>query len=107
MVKIVTLAYGIPTYTPTSPTFNDVPTTDPFYSYIETAAHNSIVSGYNCGGVGEPCPGVYFRPVALVTRGQLSKITVVAAGCALLYPLIPTFNYGATGIPFYPLFRTA
>jgi subtilisin-like proprotein convertase family protein len=91
MVKIVTLAYGIATYIPPTPTFNDVPVTDPFYQYIETAAHNSIVSGYNCGGVGEPCPGVYFRPVALVTRGQLSKIVVVAAGWALLDPVAATF----------------
>jgi hypothetical protein len=107
MVKIVTLAYGIATYIPPTPTFNDVPATDPFYTYIETAAHSNIVSGYNCGGVGEPCPGVYFRPVALVTRGQLSKIVVVAAGWALLDPVNATFVDVIRGSAFYTYIQTA
>jgi N-acetylneuraminic acid mutarotase len=107
MVKIVTLAYGIPTYSPPTPTFRDVPVTDPFYAYVETAAHSNIVSGYNCGGPGEPCPGIYFRPVALVTRGQLSKIVVVAAGWALLNPATATFNDVPGNNPFYGFIETA
>jgi hypothetical protein len=42
-----------------------------------------IVSGYPCGGPGEPCGGgnlPYFRPNNNVTRGQLSKIVSEAAG---------------------------
>jgi hypothetical protein len=29
--------------------------------------------GNTCGATGEPCPGLYFRPNANVTRGQTSK----------------------------------
>ena len=32
-----------------------------------------MISGYACGGAGEPCPGLYYRPVAPVTRGQTAK----------------------------------
>ncbi|MFL5734847.1 MAG: S-layer homology domain-containing protein, partial [Chloroflexia bacterium] len=108
MVKIVVLAYGGPIYTPTTPTFKDVPTTQAFYQYIETAAHNNIVSGYNCGEVpSEPCPGVYFRPNNLVTRGQLSKIVVVAARWSLLNPNNPHFNDVGRNSPFYTYIETA
>jgi hypothetical protein len=37
--KIVVLGFGIPLYTPPTPTFYDVPTTHTFYQYIENAAH--------------------------------------------------------------------
>ncbi|MFL5735038.1 MAG: kelch repeat-containing protein, partial [Chloroflexia bacterium] len=107
MVKIVVLAFGIPNYAPGTPTFNDVPASNAFYQYIETAAHNSIVSGYNCGGPGEPCPGVYFRPVALVTRGQLSKIIVVAAGWSLVNPASATFKDVERNSAFYTYIETA
>src|SRR5262249_33306692 len=74
MVKIVVLAFTTPVGTPTGAayTFADVPPTHPFYAVIETAAAASIVSGYACGGPGEPCDGQgrpYFRPSANVTRG--------------------------------------
>jgi hypothetical protein len=49
-----------------------------FYVYIERMAARGIISGYPCGGVGEPClpPGnrPYFRPNTTATLGQLSKI---------------------------------
>jgi N-acetylneuraminic acid mutarotase len=107
MVKIVVLAFGITIYTPATPTFRDVPTTDPFYRYIETAAHGNIVSGYNCGGPGEPCPGVYFRPTALVTRGQLSKIIAVAAAWSLINPPNATFRDVELNSAFYTYIETA
>ena len=43
------------------------------------------MSGYPCGGPGEPCDGQnrpYFRPFNNATRGQLSKIVSNAAGFA-------------------------
>ena len=60
--------------TPPTPTFADVPPAGPFYGYIERAVAQGVLSGYSCGGAGEPCPGRYFRPAANSTRGQLSKI---------------------------------
>jgi len=98
MTKIVVLAFAYPIYTPTQPTFNDVPTTDPFYSYIETAAFNQIVSGYSDGS---------FRPYNNVTRGQLSKIVVVAAQWALINPTTPAFSDVPVEHPFYTYVETA
>ena len=63
-----------PTPTPCPVQFNDVPVGSTFYDYIRCLACRGIVSGYPCGGPGEPCPGAYFRPGNNVTRGQVSKI---------------------------------
>ena len=61
-------------YTPPAPTFADVPASSPFFGFVERAYAQSLLSGYSCGGDGEPCPGLYFRPGNNSTRGQLSKI---------------------------------
>jgi hypothetical protein len=98
MTKIIVLAFDITIYTPPTPTFIDVPTTDPFYQYIETAAYNQIVSGYSDGT---------FRPYNNVTRGQLSKIDVVAAGWPIINPPTPTFSDVPPTDPFYTYIETA
>lgn len=69
-----------PTPTACSAQFNDVPAGAPFYAYVRCLVCRGIVTGYGCGGPGEPCPGAYFRPNAGSTRAQLSKITANAAG---------------------------
>jgi hypothetical protein len=56
-----------------------VPVSNPFYSYIETAYCRRVISGYNCGAPGEPCPGLYFRPGGNATRAQIAKIVCLAA----------------------------
>ena len=67
-----------------SPQFEDVLPNSTFYNFIWRLASRGIVSGYPCGGPGEPCapPGnlPYFRPNASITRGQISKIVSEAAG---------------------------
>lgn len=57
-------------------TFEDVPPTHTFYEYIQRLASRSIMQGYICGGVTEPCTTgrPYFRPQSNVTRGQSAKI---------------------------------
>jgi hypothetical protein len=107
MTKIVVLAYGLAIYTPAAPTFRDVTAVQTFYQYIETAVHNGIVSGYNCGALGEPCPGVYFRPGNLITRGQLSKIVVIAAGWARVNPATGHFKDVPGNSTFYTDIETA
>jgi hypothetical protein len=97
MVKIITLAFGVPLFTPTSPTFTDVPTSHPFYVYVETAAHAGIVSGYADGT---------FRPQNNVTRGQISKIIALAAGWPLVNPPVGTFEDVAPGSAFYTYVET-
>jgi hypothetical protein len=98
MCKIVVLAYGYATYTPPNPTFTDVPPSDPFYQYVETAAYFEIVSGYSDGS---------FRPYNNVTRGQLSKIVVIAAGWPLANPPTPTFIDVPPEHTFYTYIETA
>jgi hypothetical protein len=63
--------------TPSGQSFEDVPTNSPFYEYIERLTGRGVMSGYPCGGAGEPCQAgnkPYFRPGDNVTRGQASKI---------------------------------
>ncbi len=62
--------------------FNDVPQSSAFYTYVRCLACRNILSGYACGGAGEPCPGSYFRPGNNVTRGQAAKIISNAAAYA-------------------------
>ena len=62
--------------------FEDVPPGSTFYDYIQRLSMHNAVTGYACGGAGEPCNPPnnrpYFRPDNLTTRGQLSKIDVYA-----------------------------
>jgi hypothetical protein len=58
-------------------TFADVPPTHPFWAWIELVALHGVISGYTCGGPGEPCDGQnrpYYRAYAPATRGQTAKI---------------------------------
>ena len=71
--KIVVIAAAWGTINPGSPTFTDVPQSNPFYAYIETLYCHQSISGYTCG-VG--C--LEFRPGASATRGQIAKITCLA-----------------------------
>jgi len=96
--KIVVLAEGWTIYTPPTPTFTDVPATDTFYQYIETAYNRGIISGYADGS---------FRPGNNVTRGQLCKIVVLAEGWPLLNPPTPTFTDVPQSDPFYQHIETA
>lgn len=82
LAKVVVLGADLNVITPTVSYFQDVPVGSTFFPYVETAVANGVVSGYACGGTGEPCvpPGnkPYYRPNATVTRGQLSKMVSTA-----------------------------
>lgn len=67
----------------TTQSFADIPVDSTFYQFIERLRSRNIVSGYPCGGPGEPCGGgnlPYFRPNANTTRGQIAKIVSIARG---------------------------
>ena len=66
---------GWPIYTPAAPTFRDVPESDPYYRYVETAYNHGVISGYECG---MGC--LEFRTGSNATRGQVSKIVYNAIG---------------------------
>lgn len=96
--KIIVLAKGWPLQNPGTPTFNDVPAGSAFFQYVETAYAHNIISGYQDGT---------FRPNTNVTRGQLSKIVVLAQGWQLENPGSATFTDVPVGSPFFRYVETA
>ena len=98
LAKIVTLASGFSLTTPATPTFADVPTDNVFYAYIETLVARHVISGYSDG---------LYRPSNPVTRGQLAKIVVGAAGGGLVSPPTPSFRDLPAGNVFYSFVETA
>ena len=96
--KIVVLAQGWPIDTTGGPHFTDVPTTHPFYGFVETAYSHGIISGYSDGT---------FRAGNDVTRGQLSKIVVAARGWAMDTTGGPHFSDVPTTNAFYAYVETA
>ena len=86
--KVVVLGFGIALYTPTgSPDFSDVPTSYFAYTFIESGFHAGILSGFDqasCQAAGQPYP--CYLPNRPITRGQLTKLVVGAAGYPLFTP---------------------
>ena len=82
LAKIIAGAAGLSTNIPSSQqTFSDVPNTNVFWLFIEQLAGVGAISGYACGGPGEPCDPQsrpYFRWGANATRGQISKIVYLS-----------------------------
>lgn len=110
LTKIVALGFNLAPITPTTPRFADVPTNSTFYTYVETAAEHGLITGYPCGGPGEPCDPQerpYFRPNANVTRAQISKIVVIAAGWSLNVPNTASFTDVPVGSTFFSYVETA
>lgn len=108
--KIVVLAFNLPLLNPATATFEDVPPGSTFYQYVETAYAHNLVNGYPCGGTGEPCGPdrkPYFRPGSYITRAQIAKIVVIAAGWILLNPPNPHFQDVPWGSTFYKYVETA
>src|SRR5207302_6455921 len=70
--KMLVLGRAWPITTPAGGgyTFTDVPVTNTFFTFVETAFAQGVISGYVCSGPGEPCDAQhrrYFRPVAYIT----------------------------------------
>jgi hypothetical protein len=68
----------------TTQLFQDVAPGSTFFVYIGRLASRGYISGYPCGGTGEPCDPPanlpYFRTNNNATRGQITKIVSNAAG---------------------------
>jgi hypothetical protein len=108
--KMVVLGAGWPLVSPSSPTFADVPSNYSLYSFVETAVEHDVVSGYPCGGPGEPCDGQnrpYFRPGNNVTRAQSAKMIVISRGWSISTPSSPTFADVPTNSSLYSYVETA
>jgi hypothetical protein len=107
--KMIVLGVGWTLANPTNNTFHDVSVGSTFYTYVETAVGHGIINGYPCGGAGEPCDAQnrpYFRPNNNITRGQLSKLLMLARGWALYTPNSPTFEDVPQGSTFYTYIET-
>jgi hypothetical protein len=100
--KIVVLGFALSINTSGGPHFTDVPIGSTFYDYVETANNAGFVAGYADGT---------FRPGNNVTRGQLSKIVVLAGvqvnGWNLLNPPTAAFSDVPPGSAFYIYVETA
>jgi ribosomal protein L30/L7E len=97
ITKILVLAEGW-TQVCSTQDFSDVPPGSTFYCFIETALAHGIISGY---------PDGKFRPGNNVTRGQLSKMVVLAEGWPMNTPSTPTFRDVPAGSTFYQYIETA
>ncbi len=80
-------------YTPPSPTFSDVPSNDWAYTYIETAVHNGVISGFDAAtcqarGVAYPC----FLPTDPLNRAQICAFIYRAHHLTPFTPTNPTFS---------------
>jgi hypothetical protein len=76
---MVATAFGFNEPVPgTQWSFQDVAPGHTFHLFVERMFTRGIITGYACGGAGEPCVPPqnrpYFRPNNPVTRGQTAKI---------------------------------
>lgn len=99
--KIAVLGFGVPAFTPTTPTFSDVPTNNTFYQYIEAAVRAGVISGFTpaqCGGgSAQPC----FKPRDSIRRGEVAKIIRRARNYPVATPTAPSFSDVPTTNTFY------
>jgi hypothetical protein len=98
LAKIVVLATGWELDTTGGPHFLDVPSDDTFYSYVETAYNQGIISGYGDGR---------FRPGEQITRAQLAKVVVLSQSWTSDTAGGPHFSDVPTSSPFYDYIETA
>jgi hypothetical protein len=101
-IKAIVRAMGFPLLFPATKTFADVPRSNFYYRYIETAFAHRLFDGY---------PDGTFHPNANLTRGQMSKI-IVNAGMARYGWQIntangPHFSDVPLGHTFYDYVETA
>jgi hypothetical protein len=88
-------------------TFSDVPAGAYFYPAVQYLVAHGAISGYTdparCPAGQTPC----FNPSATATRAQVMKITLVAAGIALITPQTATFVDVPTDNVFFSIIETA
>ena len=96
--KMIVLSEGWPINTTGGPHFVDVPSSNPFYGFIETAYNRGVISGYS---------DHTFRWGSNVTRGQAAKIIVAARGWLINTTGGPHFTDVPASNPFYPFIETA
>jgi len=103
--KIAVLGFSLPSFTPITPTFNDVPSGNIFYGFIESANRAGAVNGLNaaqCAALGTP--GTCYGPNVNITRVQVALIVQRIRNYNTYSPTSPTFTdvpvgaFGASAI---------
>ncbi len=106
--KVVVLGFGIPAYTPPSPHFTDVQPSYFAYTFIESGLQAGILGGYTpaqCQAAAAQFP--CYLPNRWITRGQLTKLVVMAAHYPLVTPGAQHFTDVPLNHPFYQVIETA
>ena len=96
--KILVLSSGWQLECPDIARFIDVPIGSTFFCFVETAYSHGIISGY---------PDSTFRPGNDVTRGQLTKMVVLARGWNDPCPSVGHFTDVLPGSTFFCFVETA
>src|SRR5439155_18199129 len=98
VAKVIVLAFGLPLEPAGTQHFSDVPADSPLFMYIETAYSRGILSGYADGT---------FKPNAGVTREEIARMVIQAAGLPLLNPSRASFSDVPENSTFYQYIETA
>ena len=107
VAKVAVLAAGLTTDTTGAPHFNDVATSDWFYSYVETLYNNGVVGGINGGALDSNGLATY-NPAGTLNRAEGSKILVDAFELETSYSgTPPNFPDVASSAWFYDYVETA
>jgi hypothetical protein len=96
--EMLVQAFDIPLQASTVQHFGDVPTSSPYFPYVEAAYARGLISGYKDGT---------FRLEQAITRGALIQVVVQAAGWELVKPQKPTFSDVGSDSPLYVYVETA
>jgi hypothetical protein len=76
-----------------------------FYEFANRIYMQDLVTGYPCGGAGEPCDAEnrpYYRPGAIVTRQQMSKFVDQARRMPGIYIETSTERYPLQSLTYEP-----
>jgi peptide/nickel transport system substrate-binding protein len=97
MAAFLIRAKGLSQLTPATPTFADVPQSNPFYGHIERLHEQGITTG--CGT--NPLGQLIYCPTDPVPRQQMAAFLIRAKGLTQLVPETPTFADVPQSNPFY------
>jgi peptide/nickel transport system substrate-binding protein len=97
MAAFLIRAKGLTQLVPATPTFADVPQSNPFYGYIERLYEEEITSGCGTNGQGQ----LLYCPNDSVPRQQMAAFLIRATGLVPLDSPTPTFADVPQSNPFY------
>jgi peptide/nickel transport system substrate-binding protein len=97
MAAFLIRAKGLTQLTPATPTFADVPASNPFFGYIERLYEQGITTGCGTNGQGQ----LIYCPNDSVPRQQMAAFVIRAKGLTQLTPATPTFADVPASNPFF------